>query len=155
MRFDPRRRLDRPLPGARITEERTLRIHVSENRPSPPCPVPARDEKELSKIDTRPSRKRVEAGPNAPQLIRLVRYPFALATVRPRRQVVLEARRSAEARAEARAPLGHPMREAVAEREEVRSTRAASSRAELGRPRAFAPRTSALVVVPPLLEDDS
>ncbi len=151
MRFDPRRRLDRPLPGARITDERTLRLHVSEDRPAPPCPVPARDEKELLKIDTRPSRKKVEAGPNAPQLIRLVRYPFALATGRPKRQVVLEARPTAHARA----PLGHPMREAVAEREEVRSTRAASSRAELGRPRAFAPRTSALVVIPPLVEDDS
>ncbi|MBM4392942.1 MAG: hypothetical protein FJ090_17590 [Deltaproteobacteria bacterium] len=151
MRFDPRRRLDRPLPGARITEERTLRIHVSESRPLPPCPVPARDEKELSKLDTRPSRKKVEAGPNAPQLIRLVRYPFALSTVRPTRQLVLDARPTAEARA----PLGHPMREAVAERDEVRSTRAASSRAQLGRPRAFAPRTSALIVVPPLVEGDS
>ncbi len=150
MRFDPCRRLDRPLPGARITDERTLRIHVSEERPLPPCPVPARDERELLKIDTRPSRKKVEAGPNAPQLIRLVRYPFALSTARVKRQVVLQARPTVDGRA----PLGHPMREAVAEREEVRSTRAASSRAELGRPRAFAPRPSALVVIPPLVEDD-
>ncbi len=145
MRFDPRRRLDRPLPGARVTEERRLRLHLGADRPEPADPVPPRDQKALRTAATRVSNKRVTAGPNAPQLIRLVRYPFALATTRPKRSTFLEPRPTTEPRA----PLGHPMREASAVRGTLASSRE-SVAALMDRPRAFAPRTSSVAVVPPL-----
>lgn len=145
MRFDPRRRLDRPLPGARVTEERALRLHLGEERPERAVPVPPRDQQALRTVTTRASRQRVNAGPNAPQLIRLIRHPYALATTRPARRVVIEPR----AEIEGRPPLGHPMREAVEARGTLASSRDAVA-ALMDRPRAFAPRTSAVQVVPPL-----
>ena len=141
MRFDPRSRLDRRLPGEGFGQERTLRLHVDESRPLPMDPVPARDQVELFSVSQRPTKRLAEAGPNAPQLIRLIRYPYAHAVDRAKRQPFGEARPTTPKRI----PLGHPMQDAVVERGEV-----GSARPDLSRPKAFAPRVSSAKPIPPV-----
>ena len=140
MRFDPRSRLDRRLPGEGFGQERTLRLHIDESRELPVDPVPARDQAELFSVTQRPTKRLAEAGPNAPQLIRLIRFPYAHAVDRAKRVPFGEARPTTPKRA----PLGLPMREAGVERGEV-----LSARPDLSRPKAFAPRVSSAQPIPP------
>lgn len=144
MRFDPCRRLDRRLPGADVKPGEHLQLHVDEARPERKDPVPARDKQELRTVTVRTTRKLTTAGPNAPQLIRLIRTPYALATSRPVRKVLIE---PAPPAAE-RPPFGAATREALADWPEVRSTSPV-----LPRPRPFAPRPSAAEPIPALGEE--
>lgn len=140
MRFDPRSRLDRRLVGEGFGGERTLRLHLDEDRALPRDPVPPRDQFELFSVTMRPTTRVAQAGPNAPQLIRLVRYPYALATDRPKRVHLRDARLTTQVRA----PVGLPMREAEAARGELES-----ARPSFYRPRGFAPRVSSWQPLPP------
>lgn len=139
MRFDPRTRLDRRLPGQGVGDTRTLRLHLNENRPLPMDPVPPRDAKELLSVTIRATKRVVEAGPNAPQLIRLIRYPYAQSVDKVKASRFREARPTTEPRL----PTGFAMREAEAERGEV-----LSARPDFSRPRAFAPRVSSASPIP-------
>jgi hypothetical protein len=141
MRFDPRRRLERRLPGADVQPEGRVHLHVDEARRGWEDPVPARDQAELRSVTVRAPRQLAQAGPNAPQLIRLIRTPYALAVGRPGRVRIREATGEAEPRpafAAARA-------EALADWPEVGSTSAVQPR-----PRPFAPRPSAAEPIPPV-----
>lgn len=144
MRFDPRRRLDRRVPGAAVQPGQRLRLHLEEERPLPQDPVPARDQQVLREVKVRAPARLAQAGPNAPQLIRLRRYPYALTPGRPTRQELVPPSPTAEPRA----PFGDAMRTAQADWPEARSPRAVQPR-----PRAFAPRPSAAVPIPPLPEE--
>lgn len=141
MRFDPRRRLDRRLPGADVHPEGRVQLHLDEERRGWESPVPARDQAELRTVTVRNPRKLAVAGPNAPQLIRLIRTPFALAVGRPGRVRI----RETAAEAEPRPAFGAAVAEALADWPEVGSTSPVQPR-----PRPFAPRPSAAEPIPPV-----
>jgi hypothetical protein len=89
VRHDPRERLLRPIPGERFLQEGETarqvfqRLEEKEQKEL----IPRRDLKTGRESQkTRTTRKLAVAGPNAPSLIRLVRYPFRLQTVRGSRQ---------------------------------------------------------------------
>jgi len=85
-RDDPRLRLQRLLPGERIQElaETADRLGRRADWKDRPSPLPDRQRKTRTG-EVRASSRRVDPSPNAPQLIRLVQHPFALDTVRPRK----------------------------------------------------------------------
>ena len=74
--MDPRHRLNRPIIGERLHKSRRVEERAAERASiqPPQLEVPDHSRELLRKI--RPSRKRVDPSPNAPQLIRLVRYPY-------------------------------------------------------------------------------
>lgn len=84
MRFDPRHRLNRPIPGEHVGEYLTeagsgMERRWERDRPlERPCPVPARDRADLRQTKVKMTTRLAEARPNAPLLIRLVRHPYAL-----------------------------------------------------------------------------
>lgn len=80
MRFDPTRRLARPLPGADLPgEERALNyLFDREKTEGRPEVVPPRDQGPLRMTVRRSTTKVATCQPNAPLLIRIVRFPFAL-----------------------------------------------------------------------------
>lgn len=85
MRYDPRDRLRRPFPGERFLREDPSITAVFERAEEKEVRdlIPRRDLKTgREQTKTRSTRKLATAGPNAPSLIRLVRYPFRLQTVR-------------------------------------------------------------------------
>lgn len=98
MKSDPRIRLSRRVPGASIKPGSVLRLHVDEGREPRPDPVPARDQKELLDVRQRAPRRLAEVGPHAPQLIRLIRTPYAMEVARGRRVVLVEASPAVQAR---------------------------------------------------------
>lgn len=82
---DPRLRLQRTLPGERLHQvpelaDRTAARGEWQERPSP---VPTR-ERTVRDGKVKVASRRVDPGPYAPQLIRLVQHPFVLDTVRSR-----------------------------------------------------------------------
>lgn len=109
MSSDPRNRLSRRVPGASVKPGSVLRLNVDEGREVRPDPVPARDLKELLVVRQRAPHRLAEVGPNAPQLIRLIRTPYAMEVVRGRRVVLIEA----AAPTEARQPFGTQTRAAL------------------------------------------
>ncbi len=141
MRFDPRTRLDRRLPGAGVHPEGRVRLHISEDRPARPDPVPARDQKELLDVRQRPTKRVVDSLPYAPQLIRLIRTPYAMAGVRPKRVTLIEPSPTSIPRPR----FTDALHEAHADWPEVGSATAIQPR-----PRAFAPRVNAAAPLPPL-----
>ncbi len=141
MRFDPRNRLDRRLPGAGVHPEGRVRLHLSEDRRARPDPVPPRDLKELLDVRQRPTKRVIDSLPYAPQLIRLIRTPYAMAGVRPKRVAFLEPSPTAAPRPR----FGAALHEAHADWPEV-----GSPSAIVPRPRAFAPRVNLAVPLPPL-----
>lgn len=89
MPYDPRQRLRRAIPGERFFQEDPAVVAVFARAEAKEIRelVPRRDLRQGREVvNRRNSRKIVTPGPNAPSLIRLVRYPFALRTVRPNRQ---------------------------------------------------------------------
>ena len=83
---DPRLRLQRTMPGERFHQvpelaDRTAARGEWQVRPSP---VPVR-ERALRDGKVKAASRRVDPGPYAPQLIRLVQHPYVLDTVRARR----------------------------------------------------------------------
>lgn len=89
-----------------------------------PSPVPPRDTAELRTTSVRMNAHVAEPKPNAPLLIRLVRHPYALEVVRPKKVAYrgengeTGPRTSAHSRVDWHAEV----RAALAERERVRST---------------------------------
>lgn len=76
---DPRARLDRPvlgdtLPVPWVPVELFARLEVEERKD------PVKPHREPVTFTQRETRKKGDPSPNAPKLIRLVRYPFALQT---------------------------------------------------------------------------
>lgn len=84
MRFDPRHRLSRPIPGEHVGEylsdsgSSTERAWERDRPLERPCPVPARDSGDVRQVKVKMTTRVAEARPNAPLLIRLVRHPYAL-----------------------------------------------------------------------------
>jgi hypothetical protein len=158
MRYDPRRRLTRPLPGdaagnaimvapegASVDTGRLLRLHYGGERELPQEPVPARDQAELFSVTPRPTTRLATAGPNAPQLMRLIRHPYRHEPGRFGRTRIHEERAGSGANSSARPSVGHPMREAGNERGEM-----TTGSPDFGRPRPFAVRPSAPSPLPAL-----
>lgn len=146
MPVDPRLRLDRPTLGDSVQPDETLADRFeSRIRPERREPVPARDQKELPTLSLRGPRRVPEAGPNAPQLIRLIRFPYALRPEGTRRVEVIPEPVPAE-----RVDAKEVRAAALAERERVRFTSPAGHRV-----RAFVVRPSAPQPLPPLPEDES
>ncbi len=143
MSFDPRSRLTRRVPGASIEPAKVFRLNVDERRESRPDPIPARDQKELLNVRTRSPRRIAEAGPNAPQLIRLIRTPYAMEVTRGRRITLIEAAPAAQARQ----PFGTQTQAALADWPSVGSPSPIQPR-----PRPFTVRPSAEDPIPPAPE---
>lgn len=85
-RSDPRLRLQRQVPGESIQElpETAARIGQRADWKERPSPLPDR-QRGVRTGEVRATTRRVDPAPNAPQLIRLVQHPFALDTVRSRK----------------------------------------------------------------------
>jgi hypothetical protein len=82
--MDPRYRLNRTIIGEsmlvpRSTTERLNRLEVVK-----PRKVQLREAKSLPEHKVRETRRVVEAGPNSPKLIRLVRHPYTQEVTRPK-----------------------------------------------------------------------
>jgi len=141
MAWDPTRRLRRPSPGARLaTEERSLarlfaREEVEERREA----VPPRDKAGARVLSLRETGRVASCRPNAPLLIRIVRYPFALTTARGVRQKYRE-----DAVKFIRVDWSAEVASALAERERLRFTSAARTR-----PMPFTVRPSVWALMPP------
>lgn len=129
------------MPGDDVKPGSVFRLHLEEERTLPADPVPARDQQVLREVKVRAPSRLATAGPNAPQLIRLRRYPYALSPGRPVRQGLV----APSPAAEPRPPFGAALRAAREEWPEARSPRAVQAR-----PRPFAPRPSAAQPIPPL-----
>jgi hypothetical protein len=143
MSFDPRSRLTRRVPGASIEPAKVFRLNVDESREPRPDPIPARDQKELLNVRTRSPRRIAEAGPNAPQLIRLIRTPYAMDVTRGRRITLIEAAPAAQARQ----PFGTQTHAALEDWPSVGSPSPIQPR-----PRPFTVRPSADEPIPPAPE---
>ncbi|MGB0637957.1 MAG: hypothetical protein ACPGTU_01410 [Myxococcota bacterium] len=81
--MDPRHRLNRTIIGEsmlvpRAAEKRLQRVEVVK-----PRKVKIREAKSLPEHKVRETRNVVEAGPNSPKLIRLVRHPYTQEVTRP------------------------------------------------------------------------
>lgn len=75
--MDPRARLDRSIPGDTlpvpwVPEELFLRLEIEQRKD------PVKPHREPFAFSQREVKRKGDPTPNAPQLIRLVRYPFAL-----------------------------------------------------------------------------
>lgn len=75
----PWERLQRKSPGASVTEPRDLerRICARDQEPPPPRAVPG-EKTVVREAKLRSNRIKADPRPNAPLLMRLVRWPFAL-----------------------------------------------------------------------------
>lgn len=146
MASDPTLRLRRPLPGARLEHdargmERLFARETTEERPDP---VPARDKAALKMVVRRDTSRVASCRPNAPLLIRIVRYPFRLETSRGARKKYLEETTKFE-----RVDWSAEVAAALAERERLRFTSAGR-----GRPLPFAVRPSTWSLLPPESGDE-
>ncbi|MFZ5475687.1 MAG: hypothetical protein ACOZNI_02830 [Myxococcota bacterium] len=143
---DPRDRLARRLPGDRLAREgREIgRLFAREEPPDVPDPVPARDQKQLLQLTLRKTGRVADPHPNAPLLIRIVRYPFRLDGARPGRAAYIS-----HPDPEPRVRVAEEIAGALADRERVRFTSAGR-----GRPRPFAVRPSTWALLPDTDGDD-
>lgn len=82
--MDPTRRLDRFHLGESVLAEREIMRRTQRLDPVKPRTVKAYEPKALPRHEVRKSRRIVEAGPNAPQLKRLIQHPYAEDTTHPR-----------------------------------------------------------------------
>lgn len=103
--------------------------------------MPARDQMTLRNAEVRPSRRLAQVGPYAPQLIRLIRTPYAMSGVRGQRQVINAPAKSDEPRPK----FADALRAAAADWPEVGSHSPVQNR-----PRAFMVRPLAAEPLPPL-----
>ena len=84
MVMNPTLRLHRYIPGENLLVERKIVTRTRRLDVVPPRTIQSWEPKRLPKHDTRRSRNIVEAGPNAPQLKRLIQYPYSQSTTHPR-----------------------------------------------------------------------
>ena len=77
-------RLHRYIPGETLLVEREIVRRTRRLDVVKPSAIKSWEPKRLPKHDTRRSRNIVDAGPNAPQLKRLIQYPYAQSTTHPR-----------------------------------------------------------------------
>ncbi len=77
-------RLHRYIPGETLLVEREMVRRTRRLDVVKPSIIKTWEPKRLPKHDTRRSRKIVDAGPNAPQLKRLIQYPYTQSTTHPR-----------------------------------------------------------------------
>lgn len=82
--MDPTRRLDRFHLGESVLAEREIMRRTQRLDLVKPRTVKAYEPKALPRHEVRKSRRIVEAGPNAPQLKRLIQHPYAEDTTHPR-----------------------------------------------------------------------
>ena len=82
--MDPTRRLDRIHLGESVLAEREITRRTRRPDLVKPRTVKAYEPKTLPRHDVRKSRNVVEAGPNAPQLKRLIQHPYTEDTTHPR-----------------------------------------------------------------------
>ncbi|MES2639014.1 MAG: hypothetical protein V4850_06010 [Myxococcota bacterium] len=140
MATDPTLRLRRRLPGDRLaTEERGLARLLARERPDTrPDPVPARDKQGARAPVQRDTTHVASCRPNAPLLIRIVRYPFALPTTRGTRQKYRD-----EVEKFIRVDWSSEVAAALADRARLRFTSAGR-----GRPLPFTVRPSVWSILP-------
>lgn len=89
--MDPRWRLERTFPGEGLAAPSNVAVRVAER--DRPLKEPRKELGQLVSVPERSTRRIenvVQASPNAPLLKRLVRYPYALHAVQPRRSTVAE-----------------------------------------------------------------
>lgn len=141
MPHDPTQRLRRPRPGDRLIDEeaRLDRLFARERAEVRRDPVPARDQAESRVVTMRATTRVATPRPNAPLLIRIVRYPFALAPARGTRTKYLD-----DAETFVRVDWSAEVAAALADRERLRFTSAGR-----GRPMPFAVRPSTWILLPP------
>ena len=94
-----------------------------------PRTVQVREQRDVREHGVRKSRNIVEAGPNAPKLIRLIRYPYAQEVTRPKAGKPWREPRAERSRAER---FGESVRAAFADGKRIRWPKA--TRAESGLP---------------------
>ena len=82
--MDPTRRLDRIHLGESVLAEREILRRTRRLELVKPRKVQVYEPKTLPRHDVRKSRNVVDAGPNAPQLKRLIQHPYGEDTTRPR-----------------------------------------------------------------------
>ena len=82
--MNPTFRLNRLILGETLLVEREIMVRTRRIEVVKPRTIQAWEPKRLPKHETRVSRNTVEAGPNAPQLKRLIQYPYAQSTTHPR-----------------------------------------------------------------------
>ncbi len=141
MAADPTLRLRRPIPGARLADdERGLgRLFAREESEARPDPVPPRDKAAVRMVVRKETTRVASCRPNAPLLIRIVRYPFRLDATRATRRKYMD-----EAEKFERVDWSAQVAAALAERERLRFTSAGR-----GRPLPFAVRPSTWSLLPP------
>jgi len=123
---DPFSRLDRAPAGAHLLglPALVLKLQARSERPVPEPPTLTGGERRSASGATRRATRLARAEPHAPQLIRIVKTPYALAPGRGRRAKVREAR-------ERRAEVGrlHPVAELSSVRRRAPSRSPAGTRA--------------------------
>lgn len=141
MATDPTLRLRRRTPGDRLApEERGLaRLLARDEATARPDPVPPRDKQGVRSLVKRDTTHVASCRPNAPLLIRIVRYPFALTTSRGARQKYRD-----EVEKFVRVDWSAEVAAALADRERLRFTSAGR-----GRPMPFTIRPSVWSILPP------
>lgn len=104
--MDPRYRLQRVILGETVVVERPGALRIAERAVVPEVKELIRPHREPLKIEVRNTKIRVTPEPNAPQLIRIVRKPYALDVVRGKKvkldKLVLEKRERVQIGAELR-----------------------------------------------------
>lgn len=141
MATDPTLRLRRRRPGDRLVDEeaRLDRLFAREVAEVRRDPVPPRDQADARTISLRMTTRVATPRPNAPLLIRIVRYPFVLDPARGSRTRYLE-----ETEKFVKIDWSAEVAAALADRERLRFTSAGR-----GRPRPFAVRPSTWTLLPP------
>ncbi|MDP2312174.1 MAG: hypothetical protein Q8P41_04660 [Pseudomonadota bacterium] len=141
MAMDPTRRLRRRVPGDDLApDERGLARLLARDAPDTRRdPVPPRDKAGVRVPTQRDTTRVASCRPNAPLLIRIVRYPFALATTRGSRQ-----KYRGEVDKFIRIDWSAEVAAALAERQRLRFTSAGR-----GRPLPFTVRPSTWSLLPP------
>lgn len=126
MRFDPRHRLSRPIPGEHVgeylsaPESSTERAWERDRALDRPCPVPARDSGDVRQVKVKMTTRVAETRPNAPLLIRLVRHPYALDLGRAKKVAYLS--QDANVAPRERVDWHGEVQAALADRPRLRST---------------------------------
>ena len=141
MAADPTLRLRRPIPGARLADDARgfERLFRREEKDARPDPVPARDRAALRMVVRKPTSHVASCRPNAPLLIRIVRYPFRLEIARGTRRKYKD-----EVEKFQRVDWAAEVAAALADRERLRFTSGVRER-----PLPFAVRPSVWSILPP------
>lgn len=105
--MDPRYRLQRAILGEKVVIERPGTLRIAARAEVPEEKELVKPHREPMKLEVRATKVRVTPEPNAPQLIRIVRKPYAQETVRGKKvkleQMTLEKRERVQVGEELRA----------------------------------------------------